>query len=163
MNKSTLAAFSDKRDAPGSMEKVLPGQQKADATLRFIGTLRTPFLGRDDCPRQGDPENGPECRVVLDNRYVLAMQGIERMDRIELIYWLHGARRDLLTQGRKSVSEPRGTFTLRSPVRPNPIGISVVTLIRREANILVVRGLDCLNGTPLLDIKPVRCACGGAA
>ena len=56
---------------------------------------------------------------------------------------------------------PRGTFALRSPVRPNPIGLARVRLVRREGAALVVRGLDCLDGTPLLDIKPDRCAHGG--
>jgi len=64
------------------------------------------------------------------------------------------ARRDLVQQMPKHVTEPRGTFALRSPVRPNPIALSVVRLLRIEGTTLTVVGLDCLDGTPLLDIKP---------
>jgi tRNA-Thr(GGU) m(6)t(6)A37 methyltransferase TsaA len=138
---------------PGETEVTLPEAQ--DAWLRFIGRIETPFETRDDCPRQGDFD-GPECRVILDASWAPALQGIERRDRLEIYYWLHQARRDLLTQTPRG-QQPRGTFDLRSPVRPNPIGMSVVKLLRCEGNVLVVRGLDCLNGTPLIDIKPRQC------
>ena len=64
------------------------------------------------------------------------------------------ARRDLVVQAPRHHSEPRGTFALRSPVRPNPIAMSVVRLVRVEGTTLTVVGLDCLDGTPLIDIKP---------
>ncbi|MDJ0820443.1 MAG: tRNA (N6-threonylcarbamoyladenosine(37)-N6)-methyltransferase TrmO [Paracoccaceae bacterium] len=127
-----------------------------DAGLVFIGVLRTPFQIRDDCPRQGSFD-GPECRVELRPEFAPALQGIERHSHLELLYWLHRARRDLLSQSPKADGEVRGTFSLRSPLRPNPIGTSVVKLERREGNTLIVRGLDCLDGTPLLDVKPDRC------
>ena len=128
-----------------------------DARLRFIGRIRTPFLSRADCPRQGDPEAGPECRVELDPRLEPALEGTERKEWLELLYWLDRSRRDLLTQRPRGSDGPRGTFSLRSPQRPNPIGSSMVRLVRREGPVLVVRGLDCLDGTPVLDLKPARC------
>jgi tRNA (Thr-GGU) A37 N-methylase len=67
------------------------------------------------------------------------------------------ARRDIVRQSPKSDGNTRGTFSLRSPVRPNPIASSVVRLVGREDSALLVRGLDCLDGTPLIDIKPVVC------
>ncbi|WP_417742601.1 SAM-dependent methyltransferase [Salipiger sp.] len=134
---------------PGETTLELPPAD--DARLRFIGRIRTPFLTRADCPRQGDPEEGPECRVELDPRLEPALAGIDDKVRLELLYWLDRSRRDLLTQ------RPRGTFSLRSPQRPNPIGSSMVRLVRRDGPVLVVRGLDCLDGTPLLDLKPARC------
>ena len=88
--------------------------------------------------------------------WVRALDGLEAFDRIEVLYWLH------LVASRPGVAEPRndgdtrGTFSLRSPVRPNPIATSIVTLDRLEGSTLFVRGLDCLNGTPLLDLKPDR-------
>ena len=133
-----------------------------DARLRFIGRIRTPFLSRADCPRQGDPEAGPECRVELDPRLEPALEGTERKEWLELLYWLDRSRRDLLTQRPRGSDGPRGTFSLRSPQRPNPIGSSMVRLLRREGAVLVVRGLDCLDGTPLLDMKPARCDQGVA-
>ena len=77
-----------------------------------------------------------------------------------MLYWLHRSRRDLVLQSPAHADRPRGTFALRSPVRPNPIGLARVRLLRREGATLVVRGLDCLDGTPLLDIKPDRCPHG---
>jgi tRNA (Thr-GGU) A37 N-methylase len=66
------------------------------------------------------------------------------------------SRRDLILQNPNHGDAARGTFSLRSPIRPNPIGLSTVRLIRREGNRLIVRGLECVSGTPLIDIKPDR-------
>jgi tRNA-Thr(GGU) m(6)t(6)A37 methyltransferase TsaA len=93
--------------------------------------------------------------------WAAALEGIEDCERIEVLYWLHLARRDLLRQAPGHGGGPRGTFALRSPVRPNPIGTALVRLLRREGAVLVVAGLDCVDGTPLVDLKPERCAFGG--
>jgi tRNA-Thr(GGU) m(6)t(6)A37 methyltransferase TsaA len=140
---------------PGEIEAPLP--ERTDARVVFIGTIRTPFRTRDDCPRQGKPD-GPLCRIELDDPWKPALKGIERFGRIEVLYWMHQARRDLILQSPKSNGETFGTFALRSPVRPNPIATSVVELVAVEDGVLVVRGLDCVDGTPLVDLKPDRCA-----
>jgi tRNA-Thr(GGU) m(6)t(6)A37 methyltransferase TsaA len=127
----------------------------SDAVLVFIGEIRTPWNSRQGCPRQGQAD-GPVCEIVVVEPWDEALEGIERYPQLEVLYWLHRARRDLVLQSAQRDPTPRGTFSLRSPVRPNPIGSSVVTLERREGRRLWVRGLDCLNGTPLLDIKPER-------
>lgn len=145
------------RDATRAGEITLDLPPAGDAQLRFIGTIRTPFQRREACPRQGR-DDGPECRLELLPELAAGLDGIEAFDRVEVLYWLHRARRDLLTQSPKSDGCTRGTFALRSPLRPNPIGTSVVKLVRRDGPSLIVRGLDCLDGTPLLDLKPVRCA-----
>ena len=129
----------------------------SDATLRFIGTIRTPWQSREDCPRQGRLD-GPECRLVLDPLWHGALRGLEDYEMIEVLYWLDKGRRDLILQSPRSDGKTFGTFALRSPVRPNPIGTSIVKLERIEGGDLYVRGLDCLDGTPLIDIKPDRCA-----
>ena len=129
---------------------------RADAALTFIGTIRTPWTSRDDCPRQGDLD-GPECRLVLEPPWDQALDGIEGFATLEVLYWLHRSRRDLLRQNPGHGGDTRGTFALRSPVRPNPIGTALVRLVRRDGATLVVRGLDCLDGTPLIDLKPDRC------
>lgn len=128
----------------------------ADATLAFIGTIRTPWTDRDACPRQGRLD-GPECRIELDPIWEPALDGIEAYASVEVLYWLHASRRDLLVQNPNHTDSVRGTFALRSPVRPNPIGTALVRLVRRDGPVLVVRGLDCLDGTPLIDLKPDRC------
>ena len=78
-------------------------------------------------------------------------------NHLEVIYWLHQSRRDLVLQSPKNDKSTRGTFSLRSPQRPNPIGTSIVKLVAVEGNTVLVRGLDCLDQTPLLDLKPDRC------
>ena len=84
----------------------------------------------------------------------MALTGIESCTHILVLYWMDRARRDLVLQAPRHYAEPRGTFALRSPVRPNPIAASVVRLVRVEGTRLSVVGLDCLDGTPLLDLKP---------
>jgi tRNA-Thr(GGU) m(6)t(6)A37 methyltransferase TsaA len=128
-----------------------------DAWLRFIGRIRTPWKLREDCPRQGRVD-GPICRLVVDAAWAPALDGLGEYETIEVLYWLDRSRRDLTRQSPKSDGRTVGTFSLRSPVRPNPIGTSRVALVGVEDNVVRVRGLDCLDGTPLLDIKPDRCA-----
>lgn len=148
-------ASSHDATRPGEIEAALP--ERTDARLVFIGRIRTPFKTRDDCPRQGR-HDGPICRVEVDEPWRAALKGIEEYSRIELLYWMHQARRDLVQQSPKSNGRTTGTFALRSPVRPNPIATSLVKLEGVEDGVLLVRGLDCLDGTPLVDIKPDRCS-----
>ena len=126
-----------------------------DAGLIFIGRIHTPWTTRAETPRQGEPD-GPVCRIEVFEPWVAALQGLKRCERIEVLSWLHLSRRDLVAQCRASDGLVRGTFSIRSPVRPNPIGTSIAELVGIEGPVLLVRGLDCLDGTPLLDLKPDR-------
>jgi tRNA (adenine37-N6)-methyltransferase len=146
-----LVSPSDIRRNEVAVEAPAP----TDAVLVFIGVIRTPWTSPLDCPRQGR-HDGPVCRIEVRDPWVAALDGIDDFERIEVLYWLHEARRDLVRQSPGDDGNTRGTFAIRSPVRPNPIGTSVVTLVAREGPILNVRGLDCLDGTPLLDLKPDR-------
>jgi len=138
-------------------EVKVPVPDPNDARLYFIGRIHTPWTERKDCPRQGKPD-GPDCQIEIFEPWVPALKGIEAYERIELLYWLDRARRDLVVQNPGHSDSTYGTFALRSPVRPNPIGTSLVTLVAVDGPVLTVRGLDCLHGTPLLDVKPDRCA-----
>lgn len=138
-------------------EIAVPVPEPDDARLHFIGRIHTPWTDRKQCPRQGSPD-GPDCRVEIFEPWVPALKGLEDYDRIELLYWLNRARRDLVIQNPGHSDSTFGTFALRSPVRPNPIGTSLVTLVSIDGAWLTVRGLDCLDGTPLVDVKPDRCA-----
>jgi tRNA-Thr(GGU) m(6)t(6)A37 methyltransferase TsaA len=129
-----------------------------DGRVRFVGRIVTPFATRADCPRRGDMDAGPLCRLEIDPVWRPALAGVERLERLQVLYWMHEARRDLVLQAPRGAAGPIGTFALRSPVRPNPIASSVVRLVAVEDGALVVRGLDCVSGTPLLDVKPDRCA-----
>lgn len=126
-----------------------------DAGLVFIGRIRTPWKSRTETPRQGRPD-GPVCEIEVFDPWLPALAGIEDFGELEVLYWLHLSRRDLLLQSPSDDGVTRGTFSIRSPIRPNPIGTSVVTLLKREGRALLVRGLDCLDGTPLIDLKPER-------
>lgn len=127
--------------------------QRFDAQLWFIGRIHTPWTARGDCPHRGDPENGPVCRVVVAEPWVAGLTDIAGRERLQLLYWMHEARRDLVLQNPAFGDRATGTFALRSPVRPNPVASSVVRLLAVDGPVLTVRGLDCLDGTPLIDIK----------
>ena len=133
---------------------VLPDQ--TDAGLIFIGRIRTPWKSRADCPKQGSI-SGPLCDIEVFAPWQQALSGLEAGARLEILYWLDQSRRDLVMQSPGNDGKTRGTFTIRSPVRPNPIGLSRVVMVELRTSGMSVRGLDCLDGTPLLDIKPDRC------
>ena len=136
-------------------EVAVEAPKSFDAGLTFIGVIRTPWTSRLDCPRQGRAD-GPVCRIEIFDPWVPALRGLEAYARIEVLYWLDRSRRDLVLQSPANDGAVRGTFSLRSPVRPNPIGTSIAQLVAIEGAIVSVRGLDCLDGTPLLDLKPDR-------
>jgi tRNA-Thr(GGU) m(6)t(6)A37 methyltransferase TsaA len=124
-----------------------------DASLYFIGRIRTPWHSRDVCPKNGR-ESDVVCTIELDPRWAAGLKGLETVSHVLVLYWMDKARRDLVVQAPRHYAEERGTFALRSPVRPNPIAASVVKVVGLDGNTLSVIGLDCLDGTPLLDIKP---------
>jgi tRNA-Thr(GGU) m(6)t(6)A37 methyltransferase TsaA len=126
-----------------------------DAGLVFIGRIHSPWTSRLETPRQGR-HDGPLCTIEIFEPWVAALKGIEKFERLEVLYWLDRSRRDLVLQSPASNGEVHGTFSIRSPVRPNPIGTSIVVLEKVEGAKLYVRGMDCLDGTPLIDIKPDR-------
>ena len=127
----------------------------ADASLRFIGRIRSPWTSRMVTPRQGRAD-GPVCRIEIFEPWAPALRGLESYERVEVLYWLHLSRRDLVLQSPANDGTARGTFSLRSPARPNPIGTSIAALVGIEGATVLVRGLDCLDDTPLLDLKPDR-------
>jgi tRNA-Thr(GGU) m(6)t(6)A37 methyltransferase TsaA len=127
-----------------------------DAGLHFIGRIETPWRERRECPRRGAVD-GPICRIVVASLWRPALQGLVAGGSAQILYWMHQARRDLVIQAPGDGARLFGTFALRSPVRPNPIASSIVVIEALADDGLLVRGLDCLDDTPLLDIKPVAC------
>lgn len=126
-----------------------------DAGLIFIGRISTPWTSRLAAPRQGRLD-GPVCRIEVFAPWEPALRGLDAYARLEVLYWLHLSRRDLVLQSPANDGSARGTFSLRSPARPNPIGSSIAALVGIAGRTVLVRGLDCLDGTPLLDLKPDR-------
>jgi len=139
---------------PGEVAIELPAG--FDAGVYFIGRIRTPFKTRDDCPKNiaESGESGAVARVEIDPRYAAGLRDLSLYSHAILLYWMDKARRDLIEQVPAHLGRPRGTFALRSPVRPNPIALAVVEILGLEGTTVTVRGVDCIDGTPLLDIKP---------
>jgi tRNA-Thr(GGU) m(6)t(6)A37 methyltransferase TsaA len=129
--------------------------------VRSIGVVRSRLADRADAPRQPD-EDAPAAEVVLDDDVVPALSGVGAGDRIELLTWLHLAdRATLTTYPRGDTSRPQaGVFATRSPDRPNPIGLHTVTVTAVEGSVVRVAGLEAVDGTPVVDIKP---SLGGVA
>lgn len=134
-------------------ESCVPLPEGYQAQIYFVGRARTPWTERAQCPRRGDPVEGPLCTIEVDPHWSAALSGVASHARLQLLYWMDQARRDLVIQVPNS-GKPFGTFALRSPARPNPIASSIVTLVKVEGTVLTVRGLDCVDGTPVVDIKP---------
>jgi tRNA-Thr(GGU) m(6)t(6)A37 methyltransferase TsaA len=127
--------------------------ERFDASLYFIGRIHTPWRVRDECPKNARASDAV-CTIVIDPRWSKGLSGLETATHVIVLYWMDQARRDLVVQSPRHYAERNGTFALRSPARPNPIALSVARLERIEGNTLFVVGLDCLDNTPLLDIKP---------
>ena len=127
--------------------------EQPDAGVYFIGRIRTPWRERRDCPKNAR-ESDAICTVELDARYRPALKDVATCSHLLLLYWMDRAPRNLVLQVPSHYGEQRGTFALRSPARPNPIAVSVVRLRGVNGETLSVSGLDCLDQTPLLDIKP---------
>lgn len=96
-------------------------------------------------------------RIVLPKHLTKALDGVEEFSHFFIIYWMHKISNDekklVQTKGR-SGTPPLGVLACRGPIRPNPIGLTLVELVKRKENVLQVRGLDAFDGTPVLDIKP---------
>ena len=127
--------------------------EEFDAHLYFIGRVRTPWTRREQCPKNAR-ESDAVCTLEIDPRFAAALTGVETCTHLLVLYWMDKSRRDLVLQAPRHYAELRGTFALRSPARPNPIATSVARLVKVDGSRLSVVGLDCLDGTPLIDIKP---------
>jgi tRNA (adenine37-N6)-methyltransferase len=119
-----------------------------------IGTIYTPFSSKEECPIQPlYSSDSPGC-VEIFRKYEAGLKDIETFSHIYLLYLFDQAGSIELVRQTFLDDEPHGIYASRHPCRPNGIGLSVVKLLCRENNILVVEGVDMLNKTPLLDIKP---------
>jgi tRNA-Thr(GGU) m(6)t(6)A37 methyltransferase TsaA len=124
-----------------------------DAGIYFIGRIRTPWKERNECPKNARGSDAV-CTVELDARFAPGLKDVETCSNLVLLYWMDKAPRNLVLQVPGHYGTQHGTFALRSPARPNPIAMSVVELLAIKDGKLSVVGLDCLDGTPLIDIKP---------
>jgi tRNA-Thr(GGU) m(6)t(6)A37 methyltransferase TsaA len=142
----------DARRAPRSLAVLTP----ADFTLRPIGSVESPLTDPSEAPKQGH-EGGPEAWLVFEAGVLEGLDGIAPGARVILLTWLDRARRDVLrVHPRDDRANPqRGVFSTRSADRPNPIGLHEVEVLAIEGERVHVTGLEALDGTPILDLKPV--------
>ena len=121
--------------------------------LKPIGIIRSPYKTKGDAPRQGRLVQTLGT-IEIFPEFSTGLQDIERRTHIILLYWLDQANREILATPTPDGPTPRGVFSIRSPSRPNPIGMCTTELIERKGNVLTVRGIDAIDGTLLIDIKP---------
>jgi tRNA-Thr(GGU) m(6)t(6)A37 methyltransferase TsaA len=124
--------------------------------LMPIGWVESPLTDRATAPKQGD-EGAPEARLVLRAEFAAGLDGIEPGDEMIVLTWLDRAHRDVLrVHPRGDPTRPeQGVFNTRSPDRPNPIGLHRVEVVSIDEARVHVRSLEALDGTPVLDVKPV--------
>jgi tRNA (adenine37-N6)-methyltransferase len=118
-----------------------------------VGVIRSPYRGSGDAPRQG-AGTMVVSTVEVYPEFAAAMGGMEGINHIWVLYWMDRAERHLLTVRRPGWSEERPVFTVRSPARPNPIALSVGKIQSVEGSVITVTGLEALDGSLVIDIKP---------
>jgi len=121
--------------------------------IRPIGHVQSPYKERMDAPRQGRLSDTVS-KIVIDEQYLPGLEDIEKKTHLIILSWFDRADRTMLRATPPHERIEHGVFATRSPNRPNPVAFSVVDLLGREGNTLFVRGLDALDGTPVVDIKP---------
>jgi tRNA-Thr(GGU) m(6)t(6)A37 methyltransferase TsaA len=124
--------------------------------LRAIGWVESPLVDLETAPMQGD-EGSPEATMVFDEAFSDAYRDLRPGSEVLVLTWLHRARRDVLrVHPRSDPANPeQGVFSTRSPDRPNPIGLHRVEIVAVDGRRLRVRNLEALDGTPIVDVKPV--------
>ena len=123
--------------------------------LQIIGTIHSDLKRIEDCPLQ-ENENAPKAAIEVYPEYLEGIKDIKPGSKVILLTWLHQADRSVIKcVTRNNYNTPKiGVFSTRSPDRPNPIGLHIVTVLSVEANRLMVTALEVLDQTPLIDIKP---------
>lgn len=135
-----------------------PAQLRPDGHVVFIGRIVSPWASREDCPKnmRAARESGRTATILIGEPYRPGLQNLERASHIVILSWLHHAPRNLIVQKPRHAAEPKGVFSLRSPARPNPVGLHVAKLVAldTEAGRIGIDAIDVLDGTPVIDIKP---------
>jgi tRNA-Thr(GGU) m(6)t(6)A37 methyltransferase TsaA len=135
-----------------------PATMKPDGGVIFIGRIASPWTTRESCPKnmRAARETGQPALLTIDPPYRDGMRGLERASHIVILSWLHHAPRNLIVQKPRHAAEAKGVFGLRSPARPNPVGLHVAKLVGLDIGTgrLELDAIDVLDGTPVIDIKP---------
>ncbi|MCR9087906.1 MAG: TrmO family methyltransferase [Rhodobacteraceae bacterium] len=142
---------------PGEVLLPFDPGARADGSVSFIGTIRSPW-GPDDCPKNigRARETGKAAHIELIEGYGGGLLGLAIGQPVILLYWMDRSRRDIVVQRPGHADGPRGVFALRSPARPNPVAMATVriTSLDPEAGRIGIDAIDVFDGTPLIDLKP---------
>jgi len=134
-----------------------PGADADDARLVFIGCINTPWKSSPECPKNPREARGRGVTATIDIKpeFREALEGLDACSHILVLYWLDQARRDLVVR-RQRGGRTLAAFATRSPVRPNPVGITAARLLAIDtvSGRLEIDAIDCIDGTPLIDLKP---------
>lgn len=129
-----------------------------DAGLIFIGHVVSPWKTREDCPKNmaAARERGLPASVTIDLPYRPGLVGLEGFSHVAVLTWFQHAPRNLIIQKPRHAEKPKGVFALRSPARPNPVGLHIarLTALDIDQGILTLDAIDALDGTPVIDVKP---------
>jgi tRNA-Thr(GGU) m(6)t(6)A37 methyltransferase TsaA len=139
-----------------------PAEREDGPRCVFIGHVQSPWKSRAECPRNialaraRMKERGLTAALHIAEPYRPGLRELARYEHIVALYWMHEAARHIIIQRPRHMPGPRGVFSLRSPARPNPIAMSTVRVpgIDETAGIVRIDAIDCLDGTPLIDIRP---------
>lgn len=135
-----------------------PGSEGGDAPVVFLGRVTSPWTDRSDCPKNMNAarERGLPASLAVDAPYRPGLWGLARASHAIVLTWLDRTPRNLIIQKPRHAEAASGVFALRSPARPNPIGLHVCRIlgIDEEQGIVRLEAIDVLDGTPLIDIKP---------
>jgi len=135
-----------------------PAALPADGHVVFIGRILSPWTTRESCPKnmRAAREAARPATLVVDAPYREGLQALDRASHVVVLTWLHHAPRNLIVQKPRHAVEAKGVFSLRSPARPNPVGLHVAALVAIDIDTgrIDIDAIDVLDGTPIIDIKP---------
>lgn len=135
-----------------------PAETAADASVAFIGRIRSPWTHRADCPKnmRQAREIGRSAAIHVEEPYRPGLEGLAACSHVVILTWLDRSPRNLIAQKPRHAARATGTFALRSPARPNPVGLHIVRLVSLDidAGRVEIDAIDVLDGTPVIDLKP---------
>ncbi|WP_269930693.1 tRNA (N6-threonylcarbamoyladenosine(37)-N6)-methyltransferase TrmO [Aminobacter sp. HY435] len=135
-----------------------PAANADDARLAYIGRIGSPWKLREDCPKNMNAarERGGGATVAIDAPYRPGLAGLAGFSHVVVLSWFEQAPRNLIVQKPRHATDTKGVFALRSPARPNPVGLHVARIVSLDidAGVIELDAIDALDGTPVIDLKP---------
>ena len=121
--------------------------------LDQVGIIHSPYREKGDAPHQGRGSDAVSA-IEIYQRFIPGLGTMAGIRYIWVLFWMDRAERNLLSVCRSDWTEPRPVFTIRSPARPNPIALSLAEIVNVRGGIITVKGIEALDGSPVIDIKP---------